>query len=149
MRKYLYFALGLLVVGIDQSVKLYLLSHQILPIYYNRNVGFSLPVPWYLPWALIVVGLIYIYFREIEKIKDFFLKTSQLSYSTLLYSSLSFIIGGGISNVIDRIIHNGAVIDFIDVHFWPVFNIADSAICIGGVLLIIYYFKYSHKRGEL
>ncbi len=54
--------------------------------------------------------------------------------------SLSLILGGAIGNVIDRIYY-GYVIDFLDVYYgsfhWPAFNIADSAICIGAVLLII------------
>jgi len=58
--------------------------------------------------------------------------------------SLSLILGGAIGNVIDRIVH-GYVIDFLDVYIgtshWPAFNIADSAICIGAVLLIIDSFK--------
>jgi signal peptidase II len=54
--------------------------------------------------------------------------------------SLSLILGGAIGNVIDRVVF-GHVIDFIDVYYgamhWPAFNLADSAICIGAVLLII------------
>jgi signal peptidase II len=54
--------------------------------------------------------------------------------------SLSLILGGAIGNVIDRVAF-GHVIDFIDVYYgamhWPAFNLADSAICIGAVLLII------------
>jgi|TARA_B110000967_G_scaffold128638_1_gene131432 signal peptidase II len=58
--------------------------------------------------------------------------------------SLSLILGGAIGNVIDRISH-GYVIDFIDLYIghnhWPVFNIADSAICIGAILLVADSFK--------
>ena len=58
--------------------------------------------------------------------------------------SLALIIGGAIGNVIDRLIY-GYVIDFLDVYVgsyhWPAFNIADSAICIGAVLLIIDSFR--------
>ncbi len=58
--------------------------------------------------------------------------------------SLSLILGGAIGNVIDRISY-GYVVDFIDLHIghnhWPVFNIADSAICIGAILLIADSFK--------
>jgi len=58
--------------------------------------------------------------------------------------AISLIIGGAIGNVIDRFIH-GYVIDFIDVYVgsyhWPAFNIADAAICIGAVLLIVDSFK--------
>ena len=60
--------------------------------------------------------------------------------STLLIIAFSFIIGGAISNVIDRLVY-GAVIDFLDFHygkyFFPIFNIADIAICCGVGLLIM------------
>ena len=51
------------------------------------------------------------------------------------YVTLGLIMGGTLGNGYDRIVH-GTVTDFIDVHFWPVFNVADSAISIGVVLLI-------------
>ncbi|WP_349677924.1 signal peptidase II, partial [Methylophaga sp. UBA4204] len=58
--------------------------------------------------------------------------------------AIALIIGGAIGNVIDRFIH-GYVIDFIDIYVgsyhWPAFNIADAAICIGAVLLIVDSFK--------
>jgi signal peptidase II len=58
--------------------------------------------------------------------------------------SLALILGGAVGNVIDRVLH-GYVIDFIDVYYgsyhWPAFNIADSAICVGAVMLIIDSFK--------
>lgn len=54
--------------------------------------------------------------------------------------ALALVIGGAIGNVIDRI-RLGYVIDFIDWHYrdwhWPVFNLADSAISVGVVLLIV------------
>ncbi|MDH5409070.1 MAG: signal peptidase II [Gammaproteobacteria bacterium] len=54
--------------------------------------------------------------------------------------ALALILGGAIGNVIDRI-WLGYVVDFIDVYYqqwrWPAFNIADSAISIGAVLIII------------
>jgi len=58
---------------------------------------------------------------------------------------IALIIGGAIGNLIDRI-RFGGVIDFIDVHYyslhWPAFNVADSAITIGSVLLgILIFFK--------
>ena len=53
--------------------------------------------------------------------------------------ALSFILGGAIGNLIDRA-YSGYVVDFIDVYYkhyhWPVFNLADSAICLGAVLLL-------------
>lgn len=54
--------------------------------------------------------------------------------------ALSLILGGAIGNLIDRALF-GYVIDFIDIyyknHHWPIFNLADSAICIGAFLLFI------------
>lgn len=59
-------------------------------------------------------------------------------------ASLALILGGAIGNVIDRLIY-GYVVDFLDVYYgsyhWPAFNIADSAICIGAVLLIFDSFR--------
>ena len=55
------------------------------------------------------------------------------------FGALGLIMGGTVGNGFDRII-NGTVTDFVNVHFWPVFNVADSAISIGVVLLIASYF---------
>ncbi|MCV2348839.1 signal peptidase II [Paucibacter sp. Y2R2-4] len=58
---------------------------------------------------------------------------------TLFATALSLILGGAIGNVVDRLLH-GYVVDFIQVHwagwYFPSFNIADSAISVGAVLLI-------------
>ncbi|MFT6270289.1 MAG: signal peptidase II [Alphaproteobacteria bacterium] len=62
----------------------------------------------------------------------------------LLPVAFSFILGGALGNVFDRIMH-GYVIDFLDFYYgtyhWPAFNVADSAIFIGAALLIIDMFK--------
>lgn len=51
---------------------------------------------------------------------------------------LGLILGGTLGNGYDRVVF-GTVTDFINFHFWPVFNIADSAISVGVVLLIATY----------
>jgi len=57
-----------------------------------------------------------------------------------LAAGLAFILGGAVGNLIDRIAY-GHVVDFIDVFYgdwhWPAFNVADSAITIGAILVII------------
>ncbi len=53
---------------------------------------------------------------------------------TLVFS-LALIAGGGMSNVIDRLMM-GCVRDFIDLKFWPSFNLADSAVTIGVLILV-------------
>lgn len=59
---------------------------------------------------------------------------------------LSLILGGALGNLWDRLAH-GYVIDFILLYYkewtWPVFNIADTAICIGVVFLIFSIFRHS------
>lgn len=61
------------------------------------------------------------------------------SQQALFATALSFILGGAIGNVIDRLLH-GYVVDFIQVHaggwYFPAFNVADSAITVGAILLI-------------
>lgn len=52
---------------------------------------------------------------------------------------LGLVTGGAIGNVIDRIFrgHDGAVVDFIDLQWWPVFNLADTSLCVGIGLLLL------------
>lgn len=64
--------------------------------------------------------------------------------------ALALILGGAVGNLIDRLL-NGYVIDFIDVYYrnwhWPAFNVADSAITIGAVLLVFDTLRpSSHKQ---
>ena len=57
--------------------------------------------------------------------------------------SLGLVLGGALGNLVDRIFRSGSgflggrVVDFIDPQWWPVFNVADMAITIGGVLLVL------------
>ena len=60
---------------------------------------------------------------------------------------LGLVLGGGMGNLVDRIVRDtgGRVIDFIDLHVWPLFNVADSAIVIGVIVMFILSFR---ARGE-
>ncbi len=58
---------------------------------------------------------------------------------------LGLVTGGACGNFIDRILYQ-YVVDFFDLGWWPVFNVADIAIVCGGILLIIYTFKYGEKE---
>lgn len=64
----------------------------------------------------------------------FILINLRLRQRALIKIPLYLILAGAISNLIDRI-RLGAVIDFLDFRIWPVFNIADTAITIGAILL--------------
>ena len=65
-----------------------------------------------------------------------------------LPGALALVLGGAVGNVIDRVFRvDGGVVDFIDLYYgtwhWPAFNVADSAISIGAVMLV-----WSALRGE-
>lgn len=104
-----------------------------LVLAYNRGVSFSLfnsdsPANPYIFSALalvIVIGLV-IWLRRLEH--------------RLPALAVGLVIGGAIGNTIDRFVYGG-VVDFLDFHWgvnhWPAFNVADSGIVVGAVLLII------------
>lgn len=57
-------------------------------------------------------------------------------------TALGLILGGAIGNLTDRLLRgeglaDGRVVDFVDLGWWPVFNLADSAISVGAVLLVL------------
>jgi signal peptidase II len=54
-------------------------------------------------------------------------------------AGLGLVLGGGTGNVIDRVVRDhGGVVDFVDLHWWPVFNVADASIVTGvGLLLLL------------
>ncbi|HEX5000441.1 MAG TPA: signal peptidase II [Terriglobia bacterium] len=67
----------------------------------------------------------------------------------VLQLSLSLILGGAIGNLCDRLLY-GYVVDFLEFHAgrytWPTFNVADSAISIGVILLAIEIFRHETPR---
>lgn len=58
------------------------------------------------------------------------------AHSHLVQIAFGGIAGGAIGNIVDRF-HYGFVVDFIDLRWWPVFNVADSCISVGVVLLVL------------
>lgn len=74
--------------------------------------------------AVLAVSTIAIYIRKAKK--AFFLRDA----------ALALILGGALGNLADRL-RLGYVIDFLDFRIWPVFNVADSAVTIGAIMLVI------------
>jgi signal peptidase II len=62
---------------------------------------------------------------------------------------LGLILGGAVGNLIDRV-YAGKVIDFLEIgisgHWWPVFNVADIAVSVGAVLLLVYLIRSTHGK---
>lgn len=93
---------------------------------HNRGAAFGILnnyVPLFIITSLITIALL---FMSLKKNK-----TKKINLYSL---SLSLILGGALGNLIDRV-SLGYVIDFLDLRIWPVFNLADSAITVGAVLL--------------
>jgi len=136
----LFFSIILTVVILDQLTKWLIIQKKLHIIFFggflrliastNTGAAFSLlkgQNSFLMFVALIVIGFIFYYYPRIPE-------------KNLPVSSLALIAGGAIGNLIDRIAF-GHVIDFISFSFWPSFNVADSAISIGAVLLVVWILK--------
>ena len=70
-------------------------------------------------------------------------KTGRLVSGRGVDLALGLVLGGALGNIVDRAFREGsgflggAVVDFIDLQWWPVFNVADMAIVVGAVLLVV------------
>ena len=70
----------------------------------------------------------------------FILMGLRLFKKPTLQIGVGMIAGGGLGNLVDRI-RFGSIVDFLDFRIWPVFNLADSAICIGTFLVLLALFQ--------
>lgn len=75
----------------------------------------------------------------------YFYKYNEEKLSRLYIVAFSLILGGTIGNLIDRVVY-GHVIDFIDFRIWPVFNIADSTITVGALIIAIKFISFSEQQ---
>lgn len=92
---------------------------------------------WLTALGLVALGAVGVYFA-LTHTRD-----------RLLLTALALVMGGAVGNLLDRVL-SGAVTDFIDVyvgsHHWPSFNVADSAISIGIVLMAFDAFRSREER---
>ena len=148
-------SLAVLVILADQLTKILVMKN--IPLYTigaqffgdflriihvaNTGVAFSVGATWsetarrflFSLIPLIVIGMVItIYFKN-------------NTWTKLQRWAIMGIVGGGLGNLIDRFFRTEGVVDFIDVKFyglfglerWPTFNVADSAVVVCGILLII------------
>ena len=164
--KLLPFTLTIVVIILDQITKLIVVNN--IPPYTigthffgdflriihvsNSGVAFSVGASWSLTIRklmfslipLIVMGIVIaVYFRNKE-------------WNKKQRWAIMGIVGGGFGNLIDRIFRAEGVVDFIDIKFyglfglqrWPTFNIADSAVVICGIILVISFICTSIKQSK-
>ena len=106
-------------------------------LFYNTGVAFSLGSDSGLgPWiSVLAIGVV---------VAVSFGATSRYPLGAVASGLIS---GGALGNLLDRAFRgddgflHGAVIDFIDLQWWPVFNVADAAIVVGAILLVIASFR--------
>lgn len=83
--------------------------------------------------AVVVLGIFWWAFRDLT------------GRSMLARVAFGAIVGGAIGNIVDRL-HYHFVVDFIDLRWWPVFNIADSCVTLGVVALVVASLRRDARR---
>ena len=151
--------LSAVIIILDQVTKFYAVQHLILhesmyiynglnfTLMYNTGAAFSFLSDaggwqrWFFIGISSLVSIIIIVWMY-----------NALTKSRWLLFALSFILGGAIGNLWDRLTL-GYVIDFIEVYYndfyWPAFNLADSSITIGAIILILDTLLIEHTKTTL
>ena len=150
----LLFIAAAVIVAIDQITKAVVVSHLregesrrvlggVLSWTYQRNPGSAFGLFQHIPVAFTILAAV---------IAVVIVVRAPRVHDRLVAFALGLVLGGALGNLADRIVRppgvfRGRVIDFIDFHWWPVFNIADSAVVVGAALLLIASFR-SERRAK-
>lgn len=148
-------ALAVAIIAFDQLVKWWILVSVMNPprtivlapflnivLVMNRGASFGIlgGAPGWVSWALVAFAVL---------IAGALLFWMRRARSGLLSGALALVAGGALGNVIDRLRFR-AVVDFLDFHVgawhWPAFNVADSAITVGVLLLILDSLKSDREK---
>lgn len=107
---------------------------------YNSGASFGMGTglgPWIAVAAMVVVGALVWTGRSVR--------------SRIMAVALGMIAGGAAGNICDRLLRgdagllHGSVVDFIDLQWWPVFNVADVGVVCGAILLVIATFSGAER----
>ncbi len=136
------FFIAFVILAVDQLTKFIVLknflSGESLPVIENIfhislvfNRGFAFGIfskkaasAWIWIYCFAIAVIVFLFCQKAHRQR----KSSQIF--------LALVLGGAIGNLIDRM-RFGHVVDFLDFRIWPVFNVADSAITIGTILLVL------------
>ena len=143
-RKYMLYAIALIAIVVDQYTKLLVRKNMvagetimvhpalrnIFDLTYTTNTGVAFGMfkeigPVVSVLAILVVAIIIYYNNQLSE-RDVWLRVA-----------LGMQMGGAIgNNLIDRLFL-GSVVDFLHIHYWPIFNVADSCIAVGVVIIVV------------
>lgn len=132
--------IAVVIIAVDQASKSWALSTLAdgpidlfwtlrLRLTFNTGAAFSLGTGF--PWLFVIVGVL------VLSVLGGLAYRSRLSRGAAV--GLGLVAGGAVGNIADRVLrgHDGAVVDFIDFQWWPVFNVADASISVGIVVLLL------------
>jgi signal peptidase II len=132
-------AVATVVVIVDQTTKTWAVDrlsrgpiHVVwkldLQLQYNSGAAFSFAQGWAPVLGGLAVVVVLVLLGAVRRAR-----------STPIAVALGLVVGGALGNLADRVFrsNHGAVIDFIALHFWPTFNVADSCIVVGGIMAAV------------
>lgn len=106
-----------------------------LSVVFNHGIAFSMGDGYGLIISVLAF-IIFVYF--------IFTNIGWWQQNWLSQIGVGLVLAGALSNLVDRFRYGGGVVDYINVSFYTVFNLADAFIFVGLVLLIWYYWKYGN-----
>lgn len=145
-------AIAAAVIAVDQLTKWWALSALAdggsigvlwtlrFSLVFNRGMAFSAGTGLGPVIGLVAIGVTVVLVRLAIRTED-----------RVQRAAIGAIVGGAVGNVIDRLLRGdawlrGAVVDFIDLQWWPVFNVADMAVTLGAVTLAVRAFRRPTAR---
>lgn len=154
MKKYLYFILPVIYIFLDQATKLAVVRNVPYRSFIKINDYLSIVNVSNTGTAFSLFqnnNLFFIFFISAVIIfLLFYIVKNRTEFTNFQIHCLLLILSGGIGNLIDRIF-KGAVVDFIDIGYkeiyrWPSFNVADSCVCIGVFLFIVFCLRGKNDK---
>ena len=155
MKKHIWIFITILVFALDRVTKILVMNY--LPLEEPINI-----LPMFNLFLTFNTGAAFSFLEQADGWQEWLFKAIAVGVSVSLIiwqfkittkhlwlkTALALIIGGTLGNLYDRVIFH-KVIDFLDFYFrqwhYPIFNIADSAICVGAIMLIIDIMRKERK----
>lgn len=158
--------LTMCIIVIDQIVKLIIIKtipinhigvsllNDFLRIVHARNLGVAFSLGDGLPSGVRRILFVVLPIIVMVFVLVYYVKSRDLT--TGMRWCLAGILGGGIGNLIDRIVRPLGVVDFVHIKVygflgmerWPVFNVADASVVVAGIALIVLFAVYEKRMGR-